>query len=107
LQRDLVPIDQQTAKLAQVRRWDRWTGVARRLTSVAAPGSADLIGDRVLLGVTVGLVAWTALVGVLVWVPRFLEVIEPAMPVRPVVGVLAAVFVAAWAQSVASSWRGR
>lgn len=107
LQRDLVPIDQQTAKLAEVRRWDRWTAAAVRLVSVVAPGSADLIGVRVLLGVAVGLLGWIALAGLFVWVPKFLEVIEPTMPVQPVVGVLAVVFLAAWAQSIFSSWRRR
>jgi len=107
LQRDLVPIDQQTAKLAQVRRWDRGTAAARRVAAVVAPGSADLIGGRVLVGVVVGLAAWTALIGILVWVPSFMAVIEPVMPVRPVVVALAAVLLAAWTASIVSSWRRR
>ncbi len=88
LQRDLVPIDQQTAKLAQVRRWDRMVDAGspadfgRRARGVPArPGSGGF-------GVVIGLVAWISLVGMIVWVPRFLEVIEPTMPVQPVVVVL-------------------
>jgi tetratricopeptide (TPR) repeat protein len=107
LQRDLVPIDQQTAKLAQVRRWDRWTTVLRRLTSAIAPGSYQLVQDQVAFGVILGLVAWTSLIGVVVWVPRFLEVIEPTMPVQPVVVILAIVFFAAWLRSVIGSWQRR
>jgi len=107
LQRDLVPIDQQTAKLAQVRRWDRWSTLIRRLTSAVAPGGYQLVGDQVASGVILGLVAWISLVGVVVWVPRFLEVIEPTMPVQPVVVVLSVVFLAAWVRSVFASWQRR
>ncbi len=107
LQRDLVPIDQQTAKLAQVRRWDRWSTLMRRLTSAVAPGGNQLVGDQVASGVVLGLVAWLSLVGVVVWVPRFLEVIEPTMPVQPVVAALSVVFLAAWLRSVFVSWQRR
>lgn len=107
LQRDLVPIDQQTAKLAQVRRWDRWTTTIRRLVSVVAPGSYLVVGERVALGAVIGLVAWCSLVGAMVWVPRFLEVIEPTMPTQPVTVVFAVVFILAWILSIVSSWQRR
>ncbi len=105
LQRDLVPIEQQTAKLAQVRRWDRWVDVCRRAASVLAPGSAMIVGDRVGLGLAVGLASWTALVGLVVWTPRFLETIEPTVPTQPVIAVLAVVLAASWLRSVLGSWR--
>ena len=107
LQRDLVPIDQQAAKLTQVRRWDRWSTVGRRLTSVIVPGSAQIVQDRTALGVGIALIAWVALAGVTVWVPRFLEVIEPTMPVRPVAVVLVLILLAAWMQSIIASWQRR
>jgi tetratricopeptide (TPR) repeat protein len=107
LQRDLVPIDQQTAKLAQVRRWDRWSAVFRRVTSALAPGGYQLVQDQVGFGVVLGLVAWISLIGVVVWVPRFLEMIEPTMPVQPVIAVLSIVFFATWMRSVIASWQRR
>ncbi len=107
LQRDLVPIDQQAAKLAQVRRWDGWSTVVRRVASVIVPGSAQIVQDRTALGVGIALVAWVALAGVIVWVPRFLEVIEPTMPVRPVAVVLVLIFLAAWMRSIIASWQRR
>lgn len=107
LQRDLVPIDQQTAKLAQVRRWDRWSTVLRRLVSAVAPGGYQLVRDHVALGLVVGLVAWTAAAGLAVWVPRFLSVIEPTMPLQPVMVGLGVVLAAAWLQSVVASWQRR
>jgi tetratricopeptide (TPR) repeat protein len=107
LQRDLVPIDQQAAKLAQVRRWDRWSTVVRRLASAIAPGATQIVQEHVIYGVVIGVVAWVCVVGATVWVPRFLEVIEPTMPVRPVTSLLVAVFLAAWIQSVIVSWQRR
>ncbi len=107
LQRDLVPIDQQAAKLAQVRRWDRWSNVIRRLASAIAPGSTQIIQDQVIYGVIIGLVAWLSLAGVIVWIPRFLEVIEPTMPPRPVTVVLVVILLAAWMQSIIASWQRR
>lgn len=107
LQRDLVPIDQQTAKLAQVRRWEAWTTVLRRLTSAVAPGGVSLTRDKVAPGIVIGLAAWIGVVGITVWVPRFLEVIEPSMPVQPVVIVLGCVLAVAWLLSVVSAWQGR
>ena len=107
LQRDLVPIDQQTAKLAQVRRWDWWSTVVRRLISMVAPGSCQLVRDQVAFGVVLGLIAWITLVGVVIWVPRFLEVIEPTMPVQPVTVVLALIFLAVWLHSFIASWQRR
>jgi len=107
LQRDLVPIDQQAAKLTQVRRWDRWSTLVRRVASVIAPGSTQIVQEQVFQGVVVGVVAWVCLVGVMVWVPRFLGVIEPTMPVRPVTTVLVVVLLAAWIQSVIACWQRR
>jgi hypothetical protein len=105
LQRDLVPIDQQTAKLAQVRRWDRWSNVFRRVISAVAPGEAMIIGDRVTLGLVLAVVAWLGVVGLVVWVPRFLTTIEPTLQAQPVVVVLSAMVLACWVWSVAGSWR--
>jgi hypothetical protein len=79
----------------------------RRLTSAVAPGGYQLVGDQVASGVVLGLVAWISLVGVVVWVPRFLEVIEPTMPVQPVVAALSVVFLAVWLRSVFVSWQRR
>ena len=107
LQRDLVPIDQQTTKLTQVRRWDRWTTIIRRMVAAVAPGSDQIIRDQVILGTVMSLAAWISLVGVTVWVPRFLEVIEPTMPVRPVSVVLVVICVVAWLGSVIASWQRR
>jgi hypothetical protein len=107
LQRDLVPIDQQTAKLAQVRRWDRGTTLIRRLVSAIAPGGVQLVHERVILGTILGLAGWISIVGLTIWVPRFLSVIEPTIPVVPVLVLLGVVLILAWLQSVIASWQRR
>ena len=60
-----------------------------------------------LYGAVLGVVAWIAVAGILVWVPRFLEVIEPTMPVRPVIVLLVVFCVLAWLQSIVVSWQRR
>jgi len=107
LQRDLVPIEQQTAKLNQVRRWERLTTVLRRVLSVVAPGGYQLTRERVGLGITLGLIAWLSVIGATVWVPRFLEVIEPTMPVQPAFVILGLGFLGALSVSVTASWQRR
>ncbi|MGD8441417.1 MAG: hypothetical protein PVG53_12850, partial [Holophagae bacterium] len=105
LQRDLVPIDQQTTKLAQVRRWNRWSNGVRRVVSAVAPGEAMIIGDRVALGLVLAVVAWVGIAGLVVWVPRFLTSIEPTLQVQPVIWLLSLVVLGCWAWSIAGSWR--
>jgi hypothetical protein len=105
LQRDLVPIDQQTVKLAQVRRWDRWSNGFRRVVSAIAPGESLILGDRVALGLVLAVVSWIGVVGLAVWVPRFLSSIEPTLQVQPVIAVLVAVVALCWAWSIMASWR--
>lgn len=107
LQRDLVPIDQQAAKLAQVRRWGRWSSFARRLGALLAPGGYQVVVGRIVVGVVLALVFWFGLAGALVWAPRFLSAIEPTMALPPVTIALVLLSVAAWLGSVAASWRRR
>ena len=107
LQRDLVPIDQQAAKLAQVRRWDRLTAVARRLSAVVAPGGHNLVSGHIVSGVLLGVAAWFGLAGVVIWVPRFLSVIEPKLPVLPVTVALVLMILGAWLRGVFESWQRR
>jgi hypothetical protein len=107
LQRDLVPIDQQTAKLAQVRRWDRWSAIVRRLSSVAAPGSYQLVTDRLGFGLFLGVAAWLLLLGVVVWVPRFLAVVEPTVATMPIAVALWMSALVIWLISISASWERR
>ena len=107
LQRDLVPIDQQTAKLAQVRRWDRWAAAVRRVLALVAPGSPRLLADSPLIGVLIGCAAWVLLVGIAMWIPRFLSVIEPTLQVLPVTVLLSVVLLAVWIPTAIAAWQRR
>ena len=79
----------------------------RRLASAVAPGGVNLTRDRMVSGIVIGLAAWIAVAGIGVWVPRFLAVIEPSMPVQPVVVLLGCILAVAWLLSVASAWQRR
>jgi hypothetical protein len=107
LQRDLVPIDQQTAKLAQVRRWDRWSAVVRRLSALVAPGSYQLVTDRLGFGLFIGVSAWLLLLGAAVWVPRFLAVVEPAVATLPISIAFVSMASVVWLVSISASWERR
>ncbi len=74
--RDVVSIEQQTAKLAQIKTWERWTSLARRVGGFVVPGSSDLLDGKVLRGMTVGFLASFFLTGALIWVPMFVPRIE-------------------------------
>jgi tetratricopeptide (TPR) repeat protein len=107
LQRDMVPIDQQTAKLGQVRRWESLSTFGRRLMSVIAPRRQQVLSGEVVSGVVTGLFLWVLLAGILVWVPRFLAVIEPTMEVLPVSSFLVLCLVVIWIRSIQVSWPRR
>jgi len=74
--RDVVSIEQQTAKLGQIKIWERWTAFVRRVGGFAVPGSSDLLDGRVRRGMVVSFLAIFFLTGALIWVPMFVPRIE-------------------------------
>jgi hypothetical protein len=105
--RDVVSIEQQTAKMDQIKRWERWTGFFRRVTGILVPGSHDFLGDHVIRGVLVGFVAWFCLTGALAWVPLFLPQIEPLMSRSFIQAGLLALFAIIVLRSGLSAWTRR
>jgi drug/metabolite transporter (DMT)-like permease len=105
--RDVVSIEQQTAKLNQIKRWERWTGFFRSVLGLVIPGSHNLLGDHVIRGVMVGFVAWFCLTGALVWVPLFLRQIEPRTPISVIQIGLLGLFAIVVLQSGLSAWNRR
>jgi tetratricopeptide (TPR) repeat protein len=77
MKRDVVSIEQQTAKMDQIRRWEAWTSLLRRVSGFLFPGSQDVLDDRVLRGFLAAFLAWFFLTGALVWLPLFVPRIEP------------------------------
>ena len=104
LKRDVVSIEQQTVKLGQIQRWERLVVLARRVTGSIVPGSLQMLGERVWLGVVIGLLASFSLVGGLVMVPLFLPQVEPFTAVRPLQILLIAFFGLIWARSALGAW---
>jgi len=107
LKRDLVSIDQQANKMAEIRRWETLVAVARRVVAALAPGTLQVLEGRALVGLGLGLLAWLSVVGAAVVVPRFLPAIEPQASALPVQIVMLAGVAAVWARSVVPVWRWR
>jgi len=105
LKRDVVSIDQQTAKQARIRRWDMWSTAARRAIGILMPGSHYLVGGRPWLGLVAGFLAWFFLSGALLWAPMVLQEVEPAATIIPIQVILVAGFVVMWLNSAIGAWR--
>mgnify|MGYP001815201571 CR=1 FL=1 len=107
LKRDMVSIEQQSAKMEQIRRWDLRASVARRIAGILVPGSHELLEGKIWLGLVVGFVGWFLLWGLLIWAPSVLPSIDPLVAVVPVQIVFGIGCVLAWLRSIAGAWNRR
>ena len=107
LKRDLVSIDQQTNKMAQIRRWETLVAVARRAVAAVMPGALQVVEGRVAVGLGLGFMAWLCVLGAAVVVPRFLPAVEPQASTLPVQVLLLMGVAAVWARSMVPVWRWR
>jgi hypothetical protein len=89
--RDVVSIDQQTAKLRRIRIWERVTLLGRRIGGLVFPGSPHYLSERVLQGVVFAFLTCFFLTGALVWIPVFLPMIEPLADFKQLQVVLAVI----------------
>ena len=105
--RDVVSIEQQAAKMSQIKRWERWTGFLRRLAGFVVPGSHDFLGDHVIRGIVLGFVVWFCLTGALIWLPLFLRRIEPHAPILTIQIGLLVMSAMAVLHSGVSAWKRR
>jgi tetratricopeptide (TPR) repeat protein len=105
--RDVVSIEQQTAKLRGIRNWERLTVLGRRLGGLLFPGSPYYLSDRLFRGVLFSFVTWFLLTGALVWIPDFMPMIEPLADIKQIqigMTVLAGLMVL---RSATMSWEGK
>ncbi len=105
--RDVVSIEQQTAKLRQIKRWERVTVLCRRLGGLLFPGSPYYLRDRVIRGVLFSFVAWFLLSGALFWGPEFVPLIEPLAFVEQIRVILLVLFGLFAVRSALMSWDWR
>ncbi len=105
--RDVVSIEQQTAKLGQIKTWERWTALLRRVGGFVVPGSSDLLDGRIVRGMTAGFLASFFLTGALIWVPMFLPRIEGLAASRSLATVLLVLYVLLALRSGMSAWNRR
>ena len=107
MKREVVSIEQQTAKMNQIRRWEGWTSLLRRLAGFLVPGSQSMLVGRVIRGFLTGFLAWFFLIGALVLVPLFVPRIEPLAEYHVVQTVFLVLFGLIVLRSGVSSWSRR
>jgi len=107
MKREVVSIEQQTAKMTQIRRWEGWTSLLRRIAGFLVPGSQFLLDGQVIRGLFTGFLAWFFLVGALVLVPLFVPRIEPLAEFHPVQTVFMVLFGLVVLRSGISAWSRR
>jgi tetratricopeptide (TPR) repeat protein len=104
LTRGAVSIEQQAAKMEQIRRRQKVRTLVRRIGSAIVPGFGDLLAGRPTRGILNGFVGIGALAGALVWAPLFARPLSAWLPIRPVQVMLFVVVVLAWLLSVRRGW---
>lgn len=107
MKREVVSIEQQTAKMTQIRHWEGWTSLWRRIIGFLIPGSQSLLDGRVFRGLLTGFLAWFFLIGALVLVPLFVPRIEPLAEFHPVQTVFLVLFGLIVLRSGVSAWSRR
>ncbi|RLE27618.1 MAG: hypothetical protein DRJ65_02250 [Acidobacteria bacterium] len=107
LKRNAVSIEQQTAKVAHVRRWELISSLVVRVIGAVVPGGRQIVAGRVVLGTVLTFFVWLPLLGAIFWIPLFLITIEPALPVIGLQVGLGFVGVAGWALTAVSAWSRR
>jgi tetratricopeptide (TPR) repeat protein len=107
LKRDMVSIEQQAAKQAQIQSWLTWSSVGRRAAGFLVPGSAHLLGEQVWFGLVVGFVGWLLLSGAAIWAPLMLPGVDPLIAVLPIQVGFAIGFALVWLRSISVAWYRR
>ncbi len=107
LKRDMVAIEQQSAKLDQIRRWERWTDLGRRALAVLVPGSGSILLGRWITGIAEAFLVVFCVAGAFLWLPGFLASVEPAVTALPVQAALLVFAALVWIRSIVTSWARR
>ena len=107
MKREVVSIEQQTAKMDQIRRWERWAALVRRLTGFLVPGSHSVLDGRAIRGFLTGFLAWFFLIGALVMLPLFVPRIEPLAEIHTAQTVCLVLFGLVVMRSGVSAWSRR
>ena len=107
LQRDVVSIEQHTAKMQQIRQWDLRSGLIRRITAVLVPGAGRVMMGDLWLGHLTALIVWGAVLGLVMWLPQFVGEIAPLAAQLPVQVLFVVVGLLVWGWSVLDAWYRR
>lgn len=106
LKRGQVAIEQQAAKLDQIRKRQQRITWTRRIVSFCAPGGGAVLQGRWAQGLFWGFVAAAAGFLAFGWLPQVLTEIEPLGSIFPLQVVAVVVLGASWLYTISSSWGG-
>jgi len=104
LKRDLVSIDQQTAKMKEIRRWELMSRTARRITGVLIPGSHLVLSGKVVAGFLLTFVTTLLAVAAFIWLPLFFPTAEPLASILPLQIVIFILLLLTWMQASVAAW---
>lgn len=107
LKRNAVSIEQQSAKVNEVRRWDIFSSTCRRLAGIFCPGGALTAQGAFLSGLLLSLLVIVPLMGTAMWVPLYGREIERLFPWLMLQAFLALIGIGIWVSLAVSAWYRR
>jgi Protein of unknown function (DUF1212). len=107
LKRGHVAVEQQAAKLDQIKRWERRRAWVRRCVALICPGGGLVLKGSWVGGIVAGLMTVVSLFLALGWLPGVMTEVEPMAKVFPIQAALSGLAFLAWAWAVKRSWTGR
>jgi len=107
LKRDRVAIEQQSAKLDQIRRWERRSMWVRRLVALILPGGGMVVQGRWGEGMVSGFLVLTSAGLTFLWLPMIVTEFEPMASVLPLQIALGGFFLVTWFWTIRVSWGGK
>ncbi len=105
LKRDAVALDQQAAKLQQIRRHEARRRLVRRVLGTVLPGAGAVVAGAPWRGLLLLLGAALGVTGLLVWLPGFAPAVAGSAPLVPVRLALLAWLALVWAVGIRWAWR--
>jgi len=107
LKRNAVSIDQQSAKVAQVRRWSLLTSTSRRLAGIFCPGGSLTASGQSGAGLLLSFLVFLPILGALLWIPYYAREIQSFFPWLALQALLALIGIGIWVSLAVSAWYRR
>lgn len=107
LKRNAVSIEQQAAKVAEVRRWKFVGSSCRRLAGILVPGGAFSADGDLMKGFLLSFLVVFPLMGAAMWIPLYGREVESFFPWLALQVLLALIGIGIWVFLAVSAWYRR